>query len=143
MQGNKKEHLRRSHPVRDAHSKVMGVKSKCSGTVIWRSRILCRTQRRHAQSIGTHSILKDMRVHVGVAICTDASEAKGIASRRGLGKVRHIDVSQLWIQDNTFKREIDIVKVRTNANLADALPNKKIRQKKSAGTSSMQDHISH
>ncbi len=55
------------------------------------------------QSIGAQSILRDIGVYVGVNICTDASAAKGIASRRGLGKVRHIDVSQLWIQDKVFK----------------------------------------
>jgi hypothetical protein len=73
------------------------------------------------QPIGTQSLLGDMGIYLGIVICTGASAAKGIASRRGLGKVRHIDVSQLWIQDKVFKKEIHITKVHTNGNIADAL----------------------
>ncbi len=40
---------------------------------------------------------RDLGVSIGVNVKTDASAAKGIASRKGLGKVRHIDVSQLWL----------------------------------------------
>ena len=51
----------------------------------------------------------------------NGSAAKGIASRRGLGKVRHIEVNQLWIQDKVAQGEIELVKVPGNANSADAL----------------------
>ena len=34
-----------------------------------------------------------------IQVKSDASAAVGIAMRRGLGKVRHIDVSQLWLQE--------------------------------------------
>ena len=46
---------------------------------------------------------------------------KEFASRKGLGKVRHIDVSQLWLQDRVSKGDIAIEKVSTHINLADAL----------------------
>jgi hypothetical protein len=36
---------------------------------------------------------------VRVRLKTDASAAKGIASRKRLGKARHIEVNQLWLQD--------------------------------------------
>ena len=52
---------------------------------------------------------------------TDASAAKGIASRRGLGKVRHIEVNQLWLQDKVNSGEIQVMKVKGEGNLADAL----------------------
>ena len=54
-------------------------------------------------------------------ISTDASAAKGITARRGAGKIRHIEVSQLWIQDKVRKGEIIMRKVDTKENLADAL----------------------
>ena len=38
-----------------------------------------------------------------------------------LGKVRHIEVCQLWLQDKVRKGDIKITKVGTNENLADAL----------------------
>ena len=52
---------------------------------------------------------------------TDSSAAKGIASCIGLGKVRHVEVSQLWLQQKVRNREIKVVKVKGGENLADAL----------------------
>ena len=52
---------------------------------------------------------------------TDASAAIGIASRQGSGKVRHIEVSQLWLQDKVMRSEIEVSKIRTDQNPADAL----------------------
>ena len=52
---------------------------------------------------------------------TDASVAKGIASRNGIGKVRHIEVCQLWLQDKVRLGEIVIVKVDGKDNAADAV----------------------
>ena len=43
---------------------------------------------------------------------TDSSAAKGIAARKGLGKARHIDVSQLWVQQEVHRNMITIVKVK-------------------------------
>ena len=69
---------------------------------------------------GIRAMARDLGVSIGVNVKTDASAAKGIASRKGLGKVRHIDVSPLWLQDKVSKGEIVIEKVSTHVNLADA-----------------------
>ena len=58
--------------------------------------------------IGLRSALADMRVAVKVAINTDASAAAGIAPRKGLGKVRDIEVNQLWLQDKVGKGETEV-----------------------------------
>ena len=42
-------------------------------------------------------MLGDFGVEVAIKVNTDASAAKGIANRKGLGKARHIAVNQLWI----------------------------------------------
>ena len=52
---------------------------------------------------------------------TDASVAKNLASRRGLGGIRHIEVSQLWLQEKENNREIEIERVMRIINRADAL----------------------
>ena len=52
---------------------------------------------------------------------SDESAAIAIASRRGLGKVRHIEVCQLWLQDKVRRGDIRIVKVGTHENVVDAL----------------------
>ena len=56
-----------------------------------------------------------------VTIKTDASAAKGIASRRGSGKARHIEVSQLWVQDKVAQGVLKIQKIATSENIADHL----------------------
>ena len=71
--------------------------------------------------MGIKSVLADLGVNVKLRISTDASAAKGIASRRGAGKTRHIEVNQLWVQEKVANGEIELQKVRTQENLADAL----------------------
>ena len=69
--------------------------------------------------IGTQSALKDFGVAVGIHLHTDSSAAKGIGSRRGVGKVRHLDVNTLWLQQKVSSRSIKLFKVDTKANPAD------------------------
>jgi len=71
--------------------------------------------------MGAQSMLRDMGVDCRVRVSTDASAAKGIASRRGLGKVRHIEVNQLWVQDKVSKGELEVRKVSGSVNISDAL----------------------
>ena len=74
-------------------------------------------------SIGVKTIMKDMGVGLSEPIVakSDASAAIGIANRIGIGKVRHIEVNQLWLQEKASKKDIFIEKVGTEDNLADAL----------------------
>ena len=74
-----------------------------------------------AEGIGSKSILADMHVNVRLKLMEDSSAAKGIAERIGFGKVRHIEVNQLWLQQKVRSKEIQIVKVDGTKNLADAL----------------------
>ena len=50
---------------------------------------------------------------------TDSSAAKGIASRSGVGKVKHLDLKELWLQDHVRSGKIRIRKVSTDSNWAD------------------------
>ncbi len=74
-------------------------------------------------ALGIKSISEDLGVKFDGKICIrgDASAAIGIANRVGVGKVRHIEVNQLWLQENIYEGEIETIKVRTDENLADAL----------------------
>ena len=53
-----------------------------------------------AQGIGLQSVARDLGMHFDIVIMTDAAAAIGIVRRRGLGQVRHLDVTDLWIQEN-------------------------------------------
>jgi hypothetical protein len=87
-----------------------------------------------AQAIGLQSMLRDINVHLKVKVKTDASAAKGIATRRGIGRVRHIEVHQLWVQDKVAAGELEIVKIPTHANPSDNLT-------KYLGREDVQKHI--
>ena len=71
--------------------------------------------------LGLLAIMKDMGITKKLEINTDASAAHGIAQRTGLGKVRHLETCQLWLQQKVGNNEIGINKVNGKENLADAL----------------------
>ena len=71
--------------------------------------------------IGLRSMLGDFGIEVAIRVNTDASAAKGMANRKGLGQVRHIAVNQLWIQDRIAKGDLTISKVNGKENIADIL----------------------
>ena len=72
-------------------------------------------------AMGIRSMLSEVGIEMKIRVSTDASAAKGIASRRGLGKVRQIEVHQLWVQDKVANGEIEVRKVDGKTNLADML----------------------
>ena len=65
--------------------------------------------------------MQDLGVDRRIRIRTDAAAAKSIASRRGLGKVRHIETNQLWLQEKVTVGDIEVMKVPGGDNIADAL----------------------
>ena len=73
-------------------------------------------------AIGIRSMLMDLGVTEGrIILKTDASAALGVAQRLGIGKIRHIEVNQLWLQEKVYEGDIIVEKVSTDENLADAL----------------------
>ena len=74
-----------------------------------------------SQSLGCQSMIKDFGLTARIKLVTDASAAQGIAARRGLGQVKHIEVNQLWLQDTVNKNVIRIEKTGGKANISDTL----------------------
>ena len=74
-----------------------------------------------SQAMGLRSLAADLGIDLSICLKTDSSAAKGIASRNGLGKVRHVEVAQLWVQEKVRNGEISQEKVDGKDNLADAL----------------------
>ena len=67
------------------------------------------------------SLMRDLGWRVGIKIHSDATAAIGIARRKGLGKIRHLDTTDLWIQDQVRSRRITLEKVLGTENMADVL----------------------
>ena len=74
-----------------------------------------------SQALGMQSLMNDLNVTCGIKVLTDATTGKSIASRRGLGKVRHVDVGNLWIQQKVADEIIDIQKIKNFNNPSDML----------------------
>ena len=70
--------------------------------------------------LGKQTMRKEMGVEVGVVmISTESSSANSFASRRGLGKMRHIEVKELWLQEAVCRGKIKLYKVLGTKNPAD------------------------
>ena len=74
-----------------------------------------------SEAIGLKSMLKDFGVEAEAHLQVDASAAIGIAQRKGLGKVRHLDCQALWIQDAVRRRRVHLEKVLGTENPADLM----------------------
>ena len=70
---------------------------------------------------GIKSMMADLGFRMDLEILTDASAAKGIASRRGLGKTRHVAVHYLWVQEKVRRGDLVVSKVWGGDNPADLL----------------------
>ena len=56
-----------------------------------------------------------------VRVWVDSSAAIGVANRRGSGKMRHVRLGHLWIQQKTEDHELLVRKVAGTQNPADPL----------------------
>ena len=73
-------------------------------------------------SLGMQSMYRDMGLSTDIELLTDASAAKGIASRRGLSsRTRHVAVHYLWLQERVISGQIKVSKVKGTSNPADLL----------------------
>ena len=70
-------------------------------------------------AIGMRSMIRDMGGQVAIDLHTDSTAGKGIASRVGMGKIRHLDTGLLWLQHHVNRRDLRIKKVHKDKNLAD------------------------
>ena len=65
--------------------------------------------------------LSEMLVKKRLVISGDSSAAKGILCRRGCGKVKHLEVKQLWLQEKVAGGVVKIHKIPRRQNMSDAL----------------------
>ena len=63
----------------------------------------------------------DMGMSVTLTLHTDSSAAKGIAEREGIGRVRHLEVGVLWIQERIKAADFKLRKVLGTENPGDLL----------------------
>ena len=74
-----------------------------------------------AEGIGMQNIAKGLSICYDIHLYTDSSAAMGMVARKGMGKVRHIEVGELWIQDAVRNKVLTVNKVKGDDNPADIL----------------------
>ena len=67
------------------------------------------------------SVMADFGITVNLTIKSDATAAIGMAKRQGLGKVRHLAVSDLWVKQRVRMKELNLEKYPGKENPADLL----------------------
>ena len=71
---------------------------------------LTRICRGASKGIGLRSLCHDLGLMMRLNVHPGATAAIGICRRRGLGKLRHLAVSDLWVQDKVRTGDLDLMK---------------------------------
>jgi hypothetical protein len=74
-----------------------------------------------SEALGIQSVARDLGVELHPEVHADSSAAIGICRRSGIGKVRHLAVAQLWVQDLVRSSECRLYKVLGTENPADLM----------------------
>ena len=73
------------------------------------------------EGIGISQLAAAWGLRLTVSVCVDSSAALAVVSRRGNGKLRHVKVGHLWIQEKASSGEVMYRKVRGETNPADLM----------------------
>ena len=74
-----------------------------------------------SHALGIQALARYLGFDYKIRVHSDAAAAIGIARRRGLGRIRHLDVEDLWVQDCLRQGRVELVKIASAENPADAL----------------------
>ena len=69
-----------------------------------------------SELLGVRSMLRDFRRDSEGVVHADSSAALAIARRKGAGKLRHINVNSLWIQERQNEKDLELRKVPGTEN---------------------------
>ena len=63
------------------------------------------------RGLGLQSMMREMGLERKLVLRTDSSAGKSYSSQRGLGRMRHIDVKDLWLQEAVCRGRLRMEKV--------------------------------
>ena len=72
-----------------------------------------------SRALGVQSLMDDMGMDCKVIIKSDSSAGRSISLRKGTGKLRHLQVKYLWLQDALFEKRLAVEKVKGVENPGD------------------------
>ena len=74
-----------------------------------------------AEMLGIRSAMHDLGAESSGVVYADSSAALAIANRKGAGKLRHINISTLWIQEKQDLHQLEMRKVLGTDNPVDLM----------------------
>ena len=74
-----------------------------------------------SEVVGVKNFLEQLGIRVNLRHYVDASAAKGTMLRQGAGKIKHLEVRQLWCQFAVERHQVEVIKIPRKINLADNL----------------------
>ena len=74
-----------------------------------------------AETIGISNMVRDFGYLMRGVVYADSSAALAIANRKGSGRLRHINIRMLWIQEQARKDVVETRKVKGQINPADLM----------------------
>ena len=110
-------------------------RSTSGGCALWGGRLVkhwSSTQKAITLSSGE----AELGLELHVSLCTDSSAAVGICRRAGIGRVRHLAVGQLRVQELVRDEAVALYKVKGELNPADLLT-------KPLGRAALDAHLHH
>ena len=72
-----------------------------------------------SESKGHVSLLKDLGYEVKPVLAIDAKATENILHRQGIGRLKHIDVASLRMQDEVRSKRLLVRRVKSEENVAD------------------------
>ena len=74
-----------------------------------------------AEGLLVRNTIGEFHEHVQLRLFCDSSAARGIAARRGAGRTKHLEVKQIWLQEQVQRGILSVFRVPRSLNPADML----------------------
>ena len=74
-----------------------------------------------SEGLGMIAIMEEFQIECDLTVKSDAIAAIGIVKRQGLGRVRHLAVADLWVQQRAKAGEVNYCKLDGAKNTSDIM----------------------
>ena len=71
--------------------------------------------------VGARTLLAELNQPVQLEILGDSTACSGTVHREGTGRIKHLEIKQLWLQGKVKTGEIEYTKIDRSINPADSL----------------------
>ena len=70
--------------------------------------------------IGLRTMIRELGLDASLCICGDSSACHGTLHREGCGRIKHLELKQLWLQGKVKAGDVSYCKVPRNDNPSDS-----------------------